>query len=71
MFKFGYLLYTSRIFSLAMFRAVYKAILFVFFLGMIQKAGEDNNRSQKDGTNRKSVVVVDDEAPAQQKSGCC
>ncbi|XP_062586385.1 ras-related protein Rab-21-like [Saccostrea cucullata] len=39
--------------------------------GMIEKAGEDNNRNQRDGSNRKSVVVVDDEAPTQQKSGCC
>ncbi|XP_061195920.1 ras-related protein Rab-21-like [Saccostrea echinata] len=39
--------------------------------GMIEKAGEDNNRNQRDGTNRKSVVVVDDETPTQQKSGCC
>ncbi|XP_048766771.1 ras-related protein Rab-21-like isoform X2 [Ostrea edulis] len=39
--------------------------------GMIQKAGEDGNRSQKDSSNRKSVVVVDDEVPTQQKSGCC
>lgn len=39
--------------------------------GMIEKAGQDNNRNQKDSTNRKSVVVVDDDAPAQQKSGCC
>lgn len=39
--------------------------------GMIEKAGQDNNRNQKDNTNRKSVVVVDDDAPAQQKSGCC
>lgn len=38
---------------------------------MIEKAGQDNNRNQKDSTNRKSVVVVDDDAPAQQKSGCC
>lgn len=42
-----------------------------FFTGMIEKAGQDNNRNQKDSTNRKSVVVVDDDAPAQQKSGCC
>lgn len=39
--------------------------------GMIEKAGQDNNRNQKDSTNRKSVVVVDDDTPAQQKSGCC
>lgn len=38
---------------------------------MIEKAGQDNNRNQKDSTNRKSVVVVDDDAPAHQKSGCC
>lgn len=42
-----------------------------FFTGMIEKAGQDNNRNQKDSTNRKSVVVVDDDTPAQQKSGCC
>lgn len=39
--------------------------------GMIEKAGQDNNRNQKDSTNRKSVVVVDDDTPAQQKTGCC
>nr|XP_011448759.1 ras-related protein Rab-21 [Crassostrea gigas] len=39
--------------------------------GMIEKAGQDNNRNQKDSTNRKSVVVVDDDPSAQQKTGCC
>lgn len=39
--------------------------------GMIEKAGQDNSRNHKDSTNRKSVVVVDDDTPAQQKSGCC
>ncbi|KAJ8315337.1 hypothetical protein KUTeg_007487 [Tegillarca granosa] len=39
---------------------------------MIEKAGDDNHKNSK-GSNRKSVLVVDDDTPQQQegKSGCC
>lgn len=47
------------------------SISYCYFSGMIEKAGQDNNRNQKDSTNRKSVVVVDDDPSAQQKTGCC
>lgn len=42
------------------------------FVAMIEKAGEDNHKNSKGG-NRKSVMVVDDDAPQEQqgKGGCC
>lgn len=68
--------YKLNIFEFCIFNIFYCSLLHIycmnfFFTGMIEKAGQDNNRNQKDSTNRKSVVVVDDDTPAQQKSGCC
>ena len=67
-YKLKIILDKREVFSLYLINFL---LLYCFFIGMIEKAGQDNNRNNKDSTNRKSVVVVDDDTPTQQKSGCC